>query len=124
MRLRFHHLFVLEEVSDEFLPWILFVVIPAQQHLRFDSHQGRRQHKELTGDVDIVPFHQVEVTQIIPCYFGNWDIVDVEIVPLDQIQDHPERRLDAVELCLVVAVVGIAQNCCLVMGPEGNFPRY
>jgi hypothetical protein len=65
-----------------------------QEHARLDVNQRRRHDEELAGNVEIQLLHQVDVFQILLRDQRDRNVVDVDLVPLDQVQQQIERALE------------------------------
>ena len=65
--------------------------IGRQQHLRFDVDQRRGHVDEIGGDVDIELFELVEVIEILLGDFRDGNVVDVHLLPANQIEQEIER---------------------------------
>ena len=67
-----------------------------QQHARLDLHQGRRQHQKITHRVRVQRLEQPHVLQILTQHPSDRDIVDVHLVPADQVQQQIHRPAVAI----------------------------
>jgi hypothetical protein len=61
-------------------------------------NQRRRHHEELPRDVEVQILHQVDVLEVLFRHLEDRDVVDVHLVPLDEMQQQIERALEIIEV--------------------------
>ena len=71
---------------------------PRQQRLRLDVDERRRHHQELAGDVEVQLLHQLDRVEVLRGDQRDRDVVDVDLVPPDEVQQQIERAFEVLEV--------------------------
>jgi hypothetical protein len=94
---------VLDQSLDELFAGVdLFALFvdrrSRKEHLRLDPNERGRHDQVLPGQLQIELLHEAQMPEILGGDVGDRDIRDVQLVPLDEVQEQIERPLECVEL--------------------------
>ena len=73
-----------------------------QEHTRLDFHQRRGHHHELARNIRVELGEHLDVGDVLLGDPGDGDVVDVHLVPADQVQQQIERPVVDVQVDAVV----------------------
>jgi len=91
--------FVLQQPLHQFHPGVYFIaffvgLLARQQYFGFDPHEGGCHDDKLGGQVNIHRLGLVEIGKEIVGDFGDRDIVNIELVPLNKKEQQVERAFE------------------------------
>ncbi len=78
-----------------------------QEHSRLDLHQRRRHDQEVPHHLRVQHLQQAHVSQVLLEDASDGDIVDIHLVPADQVQKQLHRAAVGVQLDAVVLHRGV-----------------
>jgi hypothetical protein len=83
-------LLVLDELADKLQTGVrlLFhgLVAPRQEHLALDLHEGGGHDQKLARVLHIDPLEHAQVFQELLRHLGDRNVTDIDLVPLDQVE--------------------------------------
>ena len=71
---------------------------PRQEHLALDLHQRGGHHEEIAGALDVDHRQDVEVVLELPGHARDGNVTNVDLLPLDQVEEQVERTAKDVEV--------------------------
>ena len=95
---------VFEETADQLFTGIslflagLIILLTGKEHTAFNIQKSRGHDKKFAGHIQILMVHLTDIFEILVCYSGDGNIVNIYFVFFNQVQEKVQRTLEHREL--------------------------
>lgn len=90
--------FVFQEAGNELFSRVNLIALliegfSGQQHFCLNATKGSGNEDKFTGQINIEPFHLVNVSKKVICYRSDWNIVYIQFIAFDKKEEKVKRPL-------------------------------